>query len=162
MTDALMGFTLGIALLGALLAAGKAAGTVQERRRRVERDTERAVIVAETALKDAQRLWSELDALRGTVERSGVGAADAAIAQLAARIAKLEKAQAETDLTVLDTVEKVTHKLQDRRRKREAEIPAEDHDEIPLDPNLMLARARAAYGVVAPDPAQLQLIEGAG
>lgn len=161
MTDALVGFAVGFVAVAALAGLWKWAGTAQDKRRKIERDADRAVVVAEAALKDAGRLYSEIGELRQQLERSGVGATDAALAQLAGRLSKIEKAQAEADLTLLDTVEKVTHKLQDRRRKRDAAEVQDDHDEIPNDPNLLLARARAAYGVVAPDPQQLQLIEGA-
>lgn len=90
------------------------------------------------------------------------GASDAAIAQLAARVSKLEKQVMAQDLQILDTAERVAHKLQDRKRKRDEmreDVPAEDHDEVPSDPNLLLAYARKQYNQPT-DPRQLELIDG--
>jgi uncharacterized coiled-coil protein SlyX len=81
------------------------------------------------------------------IEHAGTsaGASDAAIAQLATRISAMEKQVASQDMTILDTAEKVTNRLQDRlRKRREAEVPQDDHDEID-DPQAALMRARAFY-----------------
>jgi hypothetical protein len=152
MTDALMGFTLGLALW----MLWKGARTLQERSARMEQLTIRIAAVAEA-----------VDLLTEQVQQSGAAAADAAIAQLAARVGKVEKDNAAALLDVMDAAERVAHKLQDRRRKREtAESEGlSSHDEAPNDPAMALARARAFYGqspAAAPaDPSQLTLIREA-
>lgn len=70
----------------------------------------------------------------------------AAVEDLAERLNKLERTVAAMDLKVLDTAEKVAHRLQDRERKRtRAQEEIGEVDDPPNDPGLLLARARAAY-----------------
>lgn len=160
MTESLMGFTLGFAVVMLAVGAWKLQGWAKERARMIENHT--------VQLKELAASFQLLESLYAGINRqlaevrgmphTASGASDAAIAQLSGRLGKLEKAQAEADLTILDTVEKVAHRLQDRRRKRDnAEL--DQGADVPLDPAQLLAEARRAYGVMttAPDPQQLSL-----
>lgn len=157
MTEALMGFTLGFLVVLTAVQLWKAAGAAKERARTLDKRIEDAGELAVLAHRIAEQARVAVNSLP---TRSGEGASDAAIAQLAGRISKLEKDLAAQDLTILDTAERVAHKLQDRKRKRDEQTEVGDPDEIPNDPNLLLAHARAAFGVRAPDPSQLELVGG--
>lgn len=166
MTESLMGFTLGVLIVVVASLLWKAQGKRQEWQRKVDealatlqKDAEMTARLLESGSARAQALSERIGQLKDVILAPGAGAPDAAIAQLAGRLSQLEKAHAAQDLTILETAEKVAHKLQDRRRKRDqAEIG--EIDEAPNDPAQLLAEARRAYGVTAPDPAQLQLIGG--
>lgn len=147
MTDAVGWFVLGFVLTFALVQGWKRAGMALEARRTRDEGLSHRVATLERAQDELHTFTREIGAAVGRLatqqEQSGQGAADRAIAQLSERLAKMERAVAEQDLTILDTAERVAHKLQDRRRKRPGE-PG-DEEEITNDPNLLLARARAHF-----------------
>lgn len=151
LAESLMGFTLGFAVVLFATLAWKGIGWAQERR--TTEDAHRQEIG--NLVEMYQSLQRQIVELRSAP--TGAGAADAAIAQIASRLSKLEKQQAEQDLTILDTAERVAHKLQDRQRKRNGAKELEEDEEIPADPNLLLARARQFYGAAARDEGQMQL-----
>lgn len=155
MTESLMGFTLGVLIVVVASLLWKWQGTARERARKMAA-LEESVLFLQQDTAGLQRQVIEIRSLpRGTDN----GASDAAIAQLSGRLMQLEKAHAAQDLTILETAEKVAHKLQDRRRKRDqAELG--DIDDAPNDPAQLLAEARRAYGVTSADPAQLSIIGG--
>lgn len=180
MTDALYGFTLGFVFVLALIAAWRLRGWVREVERRFDG---LAVTIGELASAQRGYLttnewdgWKrggplanvvrDLDVLNVRLAKmeereSAAGASDAALANLAARLSTAEKQLAAQDLAILDTAERVAHRLRDRQRKRE-EAEVSEVDDAANDPNLLLARARAAYplipGAPVQDPAQLQLL----
>ena len=117
--DVLLGFAATLLLIGCWKAYGWA------------REQLRKVAQLETALKD---VWA--------LQRAG---GQDVVKDVAERIARAEKRIAEMDLTILDSVEKVAHKLQDRARKRRDAQEVDAVDDAPNDPNLLLAQARAAY-----------------
>jgi len=160
MSESLLGFTLGVLIVLVASIAWKAQRTLQEWRRKVEDRLDALEDGDEEYERRIGTIAQKVALLREVVQTgNGAGAADAALAQLAGRLTQLEKAHAAQDLTILETAEKVAHKLQDRRRKRDqAELG--EIDDAPNDPAQLLAEARRAYGVTAPDPAQLQLIGG--
>lgn len=157
MTESLMGFTQGFLLVLVAFAAWNAFRTAREWVRRITHDTRTAIeaLSAPDGSVDLrfrsmqEAVQHHLERLRQDVAQQGTGASDAAIAQLATRISALEKQLAQQDLTILDTAERVAHKLQDRRRKRDDAAEVGDVDDAPNDPNFLLARARAQH----PDPA---------
>lgn len=176
-TAALIGFTVGFLLV----VVWKAAGRARERARNVAVLVEafpdlRDLVTSHTARLDTWdfqlpgQFESFQKALQVRLDAIAAGSSDAAIAQLAARISAIEKQLTAQDLTILDTAERVAHKLQDRRRKREA-AEAGDVDEIQdpqhEDPAFALARARAFYNTPQPqqlppqDPQQLELVREA-
>ena len=170
MTESLMGFTLGVLIVVVASLLWKAQGTRKERERNVDAQlrTLSAHMLEGIKQREYQAQYEERlgklyqgfdERIAQAVENAGSGASDAAIAQLAARITAVEKQLAAQDLTILDTAERVAHKLQDRRRKRDqAELG--EIDDAPHDPAQLLAEARRAYGVTAADPAQLSIIGG--
>jgi len=149
--ESLMGFTLGFVIVLGAISAWKVNGWAQDRMRNERMLQQELAIVSTTAI-GAERRVVELAS-----RPYGQGAADAAIAQLASRLSKLEKQAAEQDLTILDTAERVAHKLQDRSRKRrELELEQEPADE-PFDPHQALLKARAFYAGAPRDEGQMQL-----
>lgn len=166
MTESLMGFTLGVLIVLIASLLWKAQGMARELARKWETSAHR-IVDAQREIDELREMLADVEEKHGkfyakmleALHSGGTGASDAAIAQLAGRLSQLEKAHAAQDLTILETAEKVAHKLQDRRRKRDqAELG--EIDDAPNDPAQLLAEARRAYGVTAPDPAQLQLIGG--
>jgi chromosome segregation ATPase len=158
MTDALMGFTLGFAVVLTVTVLWKAIGAVREWYGSIEDELGRLEVGWDSVQVSIEDHTQQLMRLAERIENSGAGAADAALAQLAARVSKIEKALAEQDLTILDTAERVAHKLQDRQRKRNgARELEEEAEDVPTDPNLLLARARQFYGAAARDEGQMQL-----
>jgi len=169
MSESLMGFTLGGLIVVIASLAWKAQGMRAERWQKLRGEIDAVRATAESAYGKLQgyigyqtnyeeriaqiaRKWEE------KYEESAAGASDQAIAILSARVGALEKHIAAQDLTILDTAERVAHKLQDRRRKRE-QGELDSNPDVPLDPAMLLAEARRAYGVTAPapDPAQLSM-----
>lgn len=162
MTESLMGFTLGFLIVLAAVGVWNVRGWALEQVRNAERTAVRVVNLQreiDELVMENNTLKRNVIELRSAPHLQASGASDAAIAQLAGRLTQLEKAHAAQDLTILETAEKVAHKLQDRRRKRDqAELG--DIDDAPNDPAQLLAEARRAYGVTAADPAQLSIIGG--
>lgn len=166
MSESLMGFTLGFVVVLAAVGVWKVYGWAQEQRRMIEQLRVRGAATA-ALTEDLERLIGgfqrEVVEVRSMPRGTADGASDAAIAQLAGRLSKLEKSLAEQDLTILETAEKVAHRLQDRRRKRDQAEVGDDIDDIPTDPNLLLARARAAFPMGSPptpnDSTQLTLVD---
>jgi len=136
------GFVLGFVLVLTGVLVGKARGWVKDRERMLLDLDRECGRLSDLTLEQHTKLRELADHR----QNDGNGASDAAIAQLAGRLTALEKQLAAQDMTILDTAEKVTNRLQDRlRKRRESEVPPEDHDEAPNDPNVLLMRARAFY-----------------
>lgn len=110
-------------------------------------------------VEESANYWAAIaDDLQRKIAEKAFRASPQAILDLQDRLTRVEQRVAENELEILDTVEKVSHRLADRERKRRTrseEIPPDDHDEAPNDPGELLARARAAY----PLP-QLPLVGG--
>lgn len=154
--DSAVGFAVGFLVLSVVLVAWNALGRLVERLKRHDADVQKLSEAHETNAKFMWDRWQEMETKFGKIGGSAQGASDQAIAQLAARITALEASAAEQHLTVLETAEKVAHKLMDRRRKRDQDEIGEI-DDPPLDPAQQLAAAKRALGVT--DPAQLRLID---
>jgi glycerol-3-phosphate dehydrogenase len=106
-------------------------------------------------LQEARTMASE--ALEAVSVGKGTLNGSQAVLDLSGRLATLERKVAEIDLSVLDTAEKVAHRLSDRDRKRAAK--AAPADEELDDEAAWWARARSAHplpGVPAAD--QLPLL----
>jgi len=147
MLDALWGFALGFAVVLALIAAWKGAGTLRD-----ALGTAAAMRGAVDVLAlDLAALWEAFGKLRNLPQGT-------AVIDLAERLARLEQRVADIDLEVLDTAERVAHRLRDRERKRgtsRSEIGAEDEPDFPVHPDILLARAKASGQF--PDVRQLPL-----
>lgn len=154
--DSAVGFAAGFLVVALAFLVWRGLGRLAERMQRHDADVQKLSDAHETNAKFMWERWQEIETKLGKINASALGASDQAIAQLATRITALEASAAEQHLTVLETAEKVAHKLMDRRRKRDQDEIGEV-DDPPLDPAQQLAAAKRALGVT--DPAQLRLID---
>jgi len=126
--DVLVGMSLGFLVIAAVFAARKAPGWLGDQ-----------VKEALTAQREMQNALDDRGARLVEMEDSYDALED--------RVAQIEKARRAENVQVLEMLDKVAHKLTDRERKRRRVLEDEigEVDDAPNDPNLLLARARAAY-----------------